>query len=79
MSFESFPLRPTLRRLAEQYSIPAAPLEPRRFNSRLEQMRVWIADPILRAEAEVWAARNGYDVERDEYGSAIGIEEVQDW
>jgi hypothetical protein len=56
---------------------PPRRLPARQLDSKLDQLQLWLSDPILRSEAERRARSQGYDVEYDESGVAIAIREAR--
>lgn len=69
---DGFEIRRSIASLAHQFSMPRVSSSAA-YRSKLEQMQHWLKDPILCKEAEAWAARNGYELEFNEYGYPIEI------
>lgn len=64
------------RRIAASQSMPK-PRAVQNLSSKVDQLRLWLSDPILRPEAERRARAQGYEVEYDESGMAIDIYEAK--
>lgn len=56
--------------LSASYAMPQA-LTARSFASKVEQMRLWMSDPILRPEAVLWFTHFGWTPIIDDYGCPI--------
>lgn len=69
---DKFAIRREVNRMAALFSMPADTKAPAPANE-LEQMRLWINDPILRQEAEQRAIDHGWEIIYSEYGIPIDI------
>lgn len=59
--------------VVNRYSMPAdRPAHV--FPNKLEQMKFWLSDPVLRPEAIAWARGKGYEIICDDYGTPIDFE-----
>lgn len=66
-----FHIRRSVHAIASKFAMPTAANHT--FSSKYEQMRHWVSDPVLRDEAIEWAKGEGFQVELDEQGTAIGF------